>query len=275
MFIQGSNFGHQASFKCGHVRGRHNSGDHIHQFLELELITEGEIEITVNGRVHIARAGDIAVIPPFKVHSFNTPERVKMLIATMPGLFIPPQISRDELYCERESFVFHASEALWGYLEGTDFDSTQTKWPIDLIKDRELILKLQATVHLILAEFLTVTRATDKSRTSDTLARILLYISEHFAEDITISSISEALGYSPKYVSNCFAALPGISFRDFLNQLRIEEAKHKLSSGEDTVLSIAIECGFKNESSFHRIFREITGTTPAKYRAEKKLHPSK
>ena len=52
----------------------------MHQFCEIEMVLEGEIEITVEGEVYTARAGDIAVITPFRVHSFNTPKRVKMLI---------------------------------------------------------------------------------------------------------------------------------------------------------------------------------------------------
>ena len=80
MFIQNWNFGNDLVFRCGHVDGAHNSGDHIHQFCEFILVREGEIEITVDGRTYKAKAGDIAVIPPFSIHSFYTPERVVQLI---------------------------------------------------------------------------------------------------------------------------------------------------------------------------------------------------
>ena len=51
MFIQEHNFGTNPEFKCGHTDGVHNSGDHLHQFFEFELIKEGEIEITVDGEL--------------------------------------------------------------------------------------------------------------------------------------------------------------------------------------------------------------------------------
>ena len=69
--------------------------------------------------------------------------------------------------------------------------------------------------------------------------------------------------------------IEGVSFRDFLNSLRIEKAKGLLRSSDSTVLAIALECGFKNESTFHRVFLDVTGTTPAKYKKEKGANTAK
>lgn len=270
MFIQQTNFGHEACIKCGRVDGQHNSGDHIHQYLEIEMIVDGEIEITVEGRTEIARAGDIAVIPPLRVHSFVTPRQVKMLICTMPSFLWPASIERGELMAIRESHVFKCPEPLWNYLIATDFYNTRTKRSFDSEADRELILRLRATVHLIIAEYIALNPKVVSMSGEDTLSRILIYISEHYTEQITLETVAAALGYSPKYVSNCFGQIHGVSFRAFINSLRVEEAKHRLINTDDTVLSIAIECGFGGESTFHRIFREHTGLTPAEYRRRKR-----
>ncbi len=269
MFIQNANFGQEAKIKCGHVVDTHNSGNHIHQYCEIEMITDGEIEIVVSGKKHIARAGDIALVPPFKVHSFHTPERVEMLIMTLPNFFLPDSVSFDELSASRDAFVFHASEPLWNYLISSGFYETRTKHFFILPKDQALIHRLQASIHLILAEFLSVTNARESSASENTLSRILLYVSNHYCEDITLGTIGDALGYNPKYVSACFSLIDGVSFRDFLNSLRIEKAKTLLVTTESTVLTIAMECGFKNESTFHRVFLEMTGMTPAKFRKVK------
>ena len=270
MFIQNTNFGTNARINCGHVTEQHNSGNHLHQYFELELVLEGEIEITVSGKRHIARAGDIAAIPPFKVHSFHTPERVKMLIMTLPTVFLPEMVEFDELFADRDRFVFKASDALWTYLIATGFHTMRTKRSISLPEDLPFLHRFCATLHLIIAEFLSVTEARPMVASENTLARILLYVSSHFTEDITLNSIGEALGYNPKYVSACFSMIEGISFRDFLNSLRIEKAKGLLRSSDSTVLAIALECGFKNESTFHRVFLDVTGMTPAKYRKARK-----
>ena len=269
MFIQNKNFGQDARINCGHKTEKHDSGNHIHQYFELELVLDGEIEITVSGKKHIARAGDIAIIPPFKVHSFYTPEQVEMRIMTMPTMFLPETVEFDELFADRDKFVFKASDALWAYLVATGFHTMRTKRSISLPDELPFLHRFRATVHLILAEFLSVTEARPMAASENTLARILLYVSSHYTEDITLASIGEALGYNPKYVSACFSMIEGVSFRDFLNSLRIEKAKGLLRSSDSTVLAIALECGFKNESTFHRVFLDVTGTTPAKYKKEK------
>ncbi|MFK7776359.1 MAG: helix-turn-helix domain-containing protein [Saprospiraceae bacterium] len=60
----------------------------------------------------------------------------------------------------------------------------------------------------------------------------------------------------------------GISFVDFVNQYRVEEVKHKITSGEldqFTLLSIALESGFNSKSSFNRIFKKLTQMSPTEY----------
>ena len=205
MFIQNTNFGQNARINCGHVTEQHNSGNHLHQYFELELVLDGEIEITVSGKKHIARAGDIAIIPPFKVHSFYTPEQVEMRIMTMPTMFLPETVEFDELFADRDKFVFKASDALWAYLVATGFHTMRTKRSISLPDELPFLHRFRATVHLILAEFLSVTEARPMAASENTLARILLYVSSHYTEDITLASIGEALGYNPKYVSACFS----------------------------------------------------------------------
>ena len=58
------------------------------------------------------------------------------------------------------------------------------------------------------------------------------------------------------------------SFHDFINQKRVETVQAKLAQGElqhKNLLGIAQESGFNSESSFYRIFKQFTGTTPKRY----------
>jgi AraC-like DNA-binding protein len=61
-----------------------------------------------------------------------------------------------------------------------------------------------------------------------------------------------------------------MSFYDYINQYRIEEAKNKLSSSISNNLSysisdIAYQCGFNNRVSFYKAFKKITRTTPTEF----------
>ena len=271
MFIQQHNFGNDLTLRIGRTDGVHNSGDHLHQSFEFEIVTEGEIEITVDGEKQVARAGDIAVIPSFRIHSFYTPKQVKMMICVFPNAFLIDFLSLAELGKKRATNVFHASDGLWNYLiKGGFYENVRTKHKFDPEQDANYIHSLKATFYLILSEYFSTVPVTGSSHIDNTLSKILIYISENYCSDISLENVGTALGYSPKYVSNCLKAIPNLNFRSLINSLRVERAKTLLVTTDKYSLEIAEACGFVSQASFHRVFRELVGTTPQQYRAERK-----
>ena len=271
MIIQNWNFGNELVLRCGHKEHEHNSGEHIHQFCEFVLVREGEIEITVDGRCYTARAGDIAVILPFSVHSFRTPEHAVLLICVCSNAFFTDFIPFSMLCKKREIAVFSASPHLWSYLIDSGFyDNTHTRLLFDPEKDYNYINSLKATFYLILAEYFTKAPLIDKMGTDNTLSKILIYINENYCSDISLESIGLALGYSPKYISNCLSMLQGLNFKAFVNSLRVEKAKFLLLSTKKPNAEISAECGFTSQASFQRVFRDIVGQSPKKYGTQRK-----
>ncbi len=84
---------------------------------------------------------------------------------------------------------------------------------------------------------------------------------------ITISDVSTAIGSNDKYISLSVNKFARMNFNYYINTLRIQEAKKKLleENTESSIQDVAIACGFGNASSFIRVFKQITGLTPAYY----------
>lgn len=84
---------------------------------------------------------------------------------------------------------------------------------------------------------------------------------------ITIADLSTALGSNDKYISLSINKYARMNFNHYINTLRIQEAKKLLlgTSTESSIQDIAITCGFGNASSFIRVFKQVTGLTPAYY----------
>lgn len=64
-----------------------------------------------------------------------------------------------------------------------------------------------------------------------------------------------------------------ISFKEYINQLRVEKVKRLINEGEQekyTLLSIAEKAGFSSKSSFNEVFKKVTGLTPTQYKASHK-----
>jgi AraC-like DNA-binding protein len=91
---------------------------------------------------------------------------------------------------------------------------------------------------------------------------VITYVNEHITENITLASIAGALGYSPKYLSNCINKLFGMNLRTLIAAVRVNKAKYLLRETEKNNQQIMQECGFPTERSFDRQFKAILGRTP-------------
>jgi AraC-like DNA-binding protein len=115
---------------------------------------------------------------------------------------------------------------------------------------------------------------------NDTLARLEKRI-EEWIEDkgftergITIDTLSERLGTNGKYLSVYINTRKNQTFREWINTLRVEEAKALLRQHpEMAVKEIALNMGFLTESHFGRHFHALSGFSPSHYRQQNTSHP--
>lgn len=92
------------------------------------------------------------------------------------------------------------------------------------------------------------------------------YVLAHFQENINRDKMAEMVNLSPGYFSNLFRAEVGMSFSDYLIQVRIENAKSLLRRFDLSVEAISKQCGFNSLAHFSRTFKDRCGVSPLKYR---------
>jgi AraC family transcriptional regulator len=98
------------------------------------------------------------------------------------------------------------------------------------------------------------------------LRRVLTYIEEHLAEDITVADLANVACLSIFHFTRAFAATMGVPPHRYVTQRRLEAAKALIATGKPSLSEIAFNCQFSSQSSFTRAFRRATGMTPAEYR---------
>jgi AraC family transcriptional regulator len=98
------------------------------------------------------------------------------------------------------------------------------------------------------------------------LRRVLAYIEEHLAEDITVAELANVACLSIFHFTRAFAGSMGVPPHRYLSRRRLESAKAMMATGRAPLSEIALECRFSSQSSFTRAFRRATGVTPAEYR---------
>ena len=92
------------------------------------------------------------------------------------------------------------------------------------------------------------------------------YVLAHFSENINRDKMAETVNLSPGYFSNLFRSEVGMSFSDYLIQVRVENAKSLLRRFDLSVDAISRKCGFNSLAHFSRTFKDRCGLSPLKYR---------
>lgn len=88
----------------------------------------------------------------------------------------------------------------------------------------------------------------------------------HRDPNLSLWVLARHIGASPNYISQTLNEAMGETFFDFVNGYRIAEAVTRLSTTDDTVLTITYDVGFNARSSFYNAFKRVTGQTPTRYR---------
>lgn len=101
--------------------------------------------------------------------------------------------------------------------------------------------------------------------------KIITYTNENYANIISIHEIAEYFHFSPIYFGRYFQKKTNKSFKSYLNELKVEKAKELLINSNMKITSLAFSLGFKNESYFYTVFKNITGKTPNQYRNENNI----
>lgn len=86
-------------------------------------------------------------------------------------------------------------------------------------------------------------------------------------QGLKITDLAALAGTNRTYVSNAINHCLGLSFSEYINRLRVEEAKRLIreSDGKMVMVAVAEESGFIGEASFYRHFRQFEGMTPMEW----------
>ena len=96
---------------------------------------------------------------------------------------------------------------------------------------------------------------------------VLLYLEADYMNRITIEDILQFCPLSRSHFHSLFKQETGKTFIQYLNQLRCDKAGNLLITTDDTILNISLNTGFNNLSHFCHTFKDVKGSSPAKYRS--------
>ena len=100
----------------------------------------------------------------------------------------------------------------------------------------------------------------------DRLERVKRYLQRNCFKKVSLEDAADAVCVSPKYLSKIFKERTGTGFSEYKLKIKAEEAKKLLKTTAYNVDQISGKLGYENTESFIRLFKRMTGRTPAQYR---------
>ena len=82
--------------------------------------------------------------------------------------------------------------------------------------------------------------------------------------------MADQVNLSPTYLSRKFRKTTGVTFKEYINYIRIKQAVQALLTTDDSITKIAVDCGFNSSNYFKDIFKKINGVSPMAFRRQSK-----
>jgi AraC-like DNA-binding protein/mannose-6-phosphate isomerase-like protein (cupin superfamily) len=91
-------------------------------------------------------------------------------------------------------------------------------------------------------------------------------LNDQFAENLTLDFLSKTLHIHPVHLSRDFSKYFNSGLGEYIRKLKVQKSLQLISQKKLDLTTIALDCGFSDQSHFTRCFKEINGITPSQYR---------
>lgn len=250
---------------------------HWHKEFEINRVLKGGGVFRIDKCEYTVGAGDIVIVCPGEVHSAHLDGRDVFIYDTL--VFDPNMIGTGELSRSASDYILPLSDGRMSVngivvsgSSGYDkMDKTADKLFMyaksDSAEDDLMVkAKLMELFYLLIKN----NRISPASVTppNSSVKPAIAYIDTHYEENITIAILAAKCMMSESNFMALFKKTAGVSAMEYISELRLRHACHKLKSTDKSVMEVAMNCGFRNLSNFNRQFKRAFAKTPTEYRKE-------
>jgi len=239
---------------------------HAHDFFQLILVVDGSGFARVNGQRIQVESNSVLFMPPYVPHSLqaDTSGVLRTLDVKFDVLTADfKDALRDIAYPLDDSFGH-----LRHILEQLHHEAVMASpWYRELCNALMLQVLVSIARRNMTRDISASVSKPELSPRDEGLREVLAYIHDHYGRsDLTLECIGSLAGYSSSYLAKKFRTAVGLSIHRYLMRYRIYKAKELLRYSEEPIKEIAADTGFKTVHHFTRVFSELEGMPPAKWR---------
>lgn len=249
---------------------------HDHHFFELVYITSGTAEHTLNGSRSILQPNDFFFIDLGSYHSFEHTRNLELINC----LFVPEFIDETLQGCDSLDALLHSAMIRYSRLTvgqtwadrifhddsgkiGTLLSEMVDEYENEQLGSRE-IFRCHLKEILILTLRMLVQPA--KVYSDSIINEVINFVNKHYREPLTLQTFCDQKHYNLSYISRRFKQETGMTFREYVQKIRIEKSCELLAGSDMTVSEIAGAVGYDDIQFFHSVFKRLLHMTPKEYK---------
>ncbi|MDR1638980.1 MAG: AraC family transcriptional regulator [Clostridiales bacterium] len=224
-------------------------------FVDLTYIVNGSAFYTVDGEEFVVKAGDLICIPNGCERSAVSDNDSLMECYAMNGA--PCRL--DGTPCELPFPLVHHIDMHADII--SLFGELGSEW---LQRKPGYRIKVRGLALLIIHRYFElIVFGSNHELVDRRVKKAIQYIMNHFAEPLTVQDAAAHVKLNPGYFGRIFQEHTGLSFRQYLTFIRLNQAEDLLRSGEHNVNESAFQCGFKDIFYFSKVFKKHKGVAPS------------
>ncbi|WP_042463349.1 AraC family transcriptional regulator [Neobacillus dielmonensis] len=253
---------------------------HIHDYIEMNYVYSGSCTAVVRDREIALKSGDVCIMDTNVPHTIKDAEEKDIVInflmkksyftaSTLSQLssnsiisdFIREAMSQDR---EHNRFIlFHCQESdKLAYL----VENLLCEYYDPSFSAKDII---QAYMIIIFSELLRYYQTDHGTKSGQSKKTYILEILQHIEENhqtCTLESVAKRFAFHPNYLSRMIKNNTGKSFKQLLQEQKLNQASFLLVNTDKNLEEIMNEVGYHNHGFFNRIFQERFGHSPKEYR---------
>lgn len=241
---------------------------HFHDELEMIYVLSGRVGVMLEQSNYLLGQEDFTVFNPFEHHDLYREAGSHTLSAYIP-LDILLQCGLGEVSCcsaiqQERGEVLHLLRAKLADIY-KNFREGETAGSLHILSG---IYGLLALIKQYFEVSSSSSGEPEPVYSANRMRHVLLYIQEHYTENLSLQEVAEKNYLSAGHLSRQFEKQMGMHFSEYLRSLRLRTAARLIRSTNKSILEISEECGFSNVNTLTVNFKAFYGETPSKYRKQ-------
>ena len=246
--------------------GNYHREKHWHRSIEIFAVDSGELEFYIDDRKWHLSAGNFMIVNSNEVHSIDSPLKNETIVLQIP-------LKMFEEYFTGEQFIWFSHEP--GRRDERFMELIKELYQVYSSGQYGCDMKSKSIFYQIMYLLVKDYRLPEvdddsvrKNKNLNKLSAITSYIKENYTGDMSLEEVARIFDYSPNYLSRMFRKYAGITFKSYVQSIRLRYAVKDLESGRYGVTEAALRNGFSGSKALARAFQKKYGMLPSRYKRE-------